>query len=85
MLVAIYSSMSWNHLIRFTATEDDQVHFGQLVNTDRDIGQDILDGIEVLAYRIDGTCFSGKVTSQILRVRKVNNMCFHIEISMTNC
>ncbi|GAD98468.1 fumarylacetoacetate hydrolase, putative [Paecilomyces variotii No. 5] len=63
--------MSWTHLIRFIATEDDQIHLGQLVNTARDIGEDTLEGIEVLAYKIDGTCFNGKVTSQILRVKKL--------------
>ncbi|KAH8548137.1 fumarylacetoacetate hydrolase [Umbelopsis sp. PMI_123] len=36
--------MAWTHLIRFIAKEDSKIHFGQLVDTTRDIGLDSLSG-----------------------------------------
>lgn len=63
---------SWTHLIRFIAVEDSQDHLGQLVDTARDVGRDIIDGKQVAAYVIEGTIFDGRVTEEILHVQQVS-------------
>lgn len=62
---------SWTHLVRFVAIEDNQIHLGQVVDTDRDIGRDAADGKEIPVYLIDGTIFDGRVTAEILHVKHV--------------
>lgn len=63
--------MSWTHLIRFIASEDHQVHLGQLVDTTRDIGQDTVDGVDIAVFLIEGTIYNGRVTKQIMHVKQV--------------
>lgn len=58
----------WTHLIRFKAKEDGQEHFGQLVDTTRDVGIDSLDGKKISAYKIEGTMYDGVITGQMLTV-----------------
>ena len=62
---------SWTHLIRFVAKEDQIIHLGQPVDTTRDVGLDMVNNVEVKAYLINGTIFSGTVTSAIYTVDKV--------------
>lgn len=59
-------------MIRFIAVEDSQDHLGQLVDTTRDVGRDIIDGKQVAAYVIEGTIFDGRVTEEILHVQQVS-------------
>lgn len=63
--------MYWTHLVRFIATEDHQIHLGQLVDTTRDIGQDTVDGVDIAAFLIEGTIYDGRVTRQIMHVKQV--------------
>jgi hypothetical protein len=61
------------HIIRFFAEEDNNEHLGQLVDTTRDIGLDILEGRKVQAYNINGTIFDGEVSNRehILTVKQL--------------
>jgi hypothetical protein len=60
------------HIIRFIAEEDHRVHLGQLVDTDRDVGLDSVQGHPIKAYMINGTIFDGQVLKdQILTVRQL--------------
>lgn len=68
--------MSWTHLVRFIASEDHQVHLGQLIDTTRDIGQDTVDGVEIAVFLIDGTIYNGRVTKQIMHVKQVSFLIF---------
>lgn len=63
---------SWTHLIRFVASEDNQPHLGQLVDTSVDVGLASLDEKDkIRAYLIQGTIFDGEVTNTILHVKNV--------------
>ncbi|KAH7142689.1 5-carboxymethyl-2-hydroxymuconate isomerase [Dactylonectria estremocensis] len=62
---------SWTHLIRFIARQDQATHIGQLVDTSRDVGQDIVDGVEIKAYLINGDIFNGTVTNLIYTVERL--------------
>ena len=62
---------SWTHLIRFVAAEDEQTYLGQLVDTTKDAGLDVLEGRPVKAYRINGDIYNGHVTRHELAVKKV--------------
>ena len=62
---------SWTHLVRFLAVEDNQIHLGQLIDTDQDVGRDSVDGKKIAVYLIDGTIFDGRVTKEIFHVRQV--------------
>lgn len=62
--------MSWTHLVRFIATEDSQIHLGQLVDTTRDVGRDTFDGADIPVFVIEGTIFDGRVTTQILHIKQ---------------
>jgi hypothetical protein len=64
-------SPSWTHLVRFIATEDNHIHLGQLVNTDRDAGKDSVKGVDILVYLIEGSIFDGRVTDKIMHVKQV--------------
>jgi hypothetical protein len=48
-------SPSWTHLVRFIATEDNHIHLGQLVSTNRDAGKDSVKGVDILVYLIEGS------------------------------
>lgn len=61
----------WTHLIRFFAVEDGQIHLGQLVDTSRDIGEDSFNGVPIKAFRIEGSIHSGRVTEEVLQVKRV--------------
>nr|XP_001390827.2 fumarylacetoacetate hydrolase [Aspergillus niger CBS 513.88] len=61
----------WTHLIRFVAVEDNHVHLGQLVNSERDVGKDSVNGIDIPVYLIEGTIFDGRVTDQIMHVKQI--------------
>jgi len=61
----------WTHLIRFVAEEDEQIHFGQLQDTSRDIGKDSVDGVPIKAYKIIGDIYNGKITDKIYTVRRL--------------
>ncbi|KAJ5359042.1 2-keto-4-pentenoate hydratase [Penicillium cataractarum] len=61
----------WTHLIRFVAFEDDQIHLGQLVDPTRDVGLDSVNGVPIYAFKVDGNVYNGRVTENILQVRKV--------------
>lgn len=63
----------WTHLIRFVAVEDNHVHLGQLVNSERDVGKDSVNGIDIPVYLIEGTIFDGRVTDQIMHVKQVTD------------
>lgn len=63
--------MSWTHLVRFIASEDHQIHLGQLVDTTRDIGQDTVDGVDIAVFLIEGTINNGRVTKQTMHVKQV--------------
>lgn len=65
---------SWTHLIRFIATEDHEVHLGQLVDTTQDVGLSSLNNIEIKAYLIHGTIFNNVVTNHILTVKQVSSL-----------
>ena len=61
------------HIIRFLAEEDNNEHLGQLVDTTRDVGLDVLEGHKVQAYKINGTIFDGEVSSKehVLTVKQL--------------
>lgn len=59
------------HIARFIAVEDGREHLGQLIDTTRDIGLDIVNGIPVQAFKINGSIFAGKVTSIVLTVDRL--------------
>ncbi len=61
---------SWTHLIRFVASEDNQIHVGQLVDTTRDVGLDSLSGHPIKAYLIDGTIYDGKISKDVLTAKQ---------------
>ena len=63
---------SWTHLIRFVACEDCEIHIGQIIDTNRDVGLDCLEGREIKAYVINGTIFDGMVTEHVLTVKQVS-------------
>jgi hypothetical protein len=63
-----------DHLIRFIAVEDEKEHLGQLVHTTRDIGEDFLSGVEIFAYRINGSIYDGEVTKEVMRVNQVRTV-----------
>jgi hypothetical protein len=69
--LTVEMSLSWTHLVRFVAFEDDQVHLGQLVDPTRDVGLDSTSGVPVYAFKVEGTMFNGRVTENVLQVRKV--------------
>ncbi len=60
----------WTHLIRFVASEDNQIHLGQLVDTTRDVGLDSLNGHPIKAYLIDGTIYDGKISKEVLTAKQ---------------
>lgn len=62
---------NWTHLVRFTAVEDGLPHLGQLVDTTKDVGLELLNGGEVQAYLINGDIYNGIVTDKILHVKEV--------------
>lgn len=64
---------SWTHLIRFVAVEDSQVHLGQIVDTNRDVGRDSIDGHKIQAYLINGSIFNGEVTKNVLTVQQASD------------
>lgn len=64
-------SPSWTHLVRFVATEDNHIRLGQLVDTNRDVGKDSVNGVEILVYLIEGSIFDGRVTDKIMHVKQV--------------
>jgi hypothetical protein len=64
-------SPSWTHLVRFIATEDNHIHVGQLVKTNRDAGKDSVKGVDILVYLIEGSIFDGRVTDKIMHVKQV--------------
>ncbi|KAF4219351.1 hypothetical protein CNMCM5878_003270 [Aspergillus fumigatiaffinis] len=64
-------SPSWTHLVRFIATEDNHIHLGQLVNTNRDAGKDSVKGVDILVYLIEGSIFDGRVTDKIMHVKQI--------------
>lgn len=63
--------MSWTHLVRFLAVEDNQTHLGQLVDVTRDVGQDSLDGVKIAVNLIEGSIFDGRVTQHVMHVKQV--------------
>lgn len=63
---------SWTHLIRFVATENGQVHLGQLVDINQDVGLDVFEGREIKAFLIVGSVFDGEVTDTVLTVKYVS-------------
>ena len=63
--------VSSTHLVRFVAYEDNQIHYGQLIDTLRDIGLDSLQGLEIKAYRVDGGLLENSVTGDILTVSQL--------------
>jgi hypothetical protein len=65
-------SSSWSHLVRFVAVEDSRIHLGQLVDTNRDVGKDTVNGVNILVYLIEGSIFDGCVTDKIMHVKKVH-------------
>lgn len=66
---------SWTHLIHFIASEDNQPHLGQLLDTSADIGLASLEeGSNIRAYLIQGTIFDGQVTDTILNVKSVRTI-----------
>ncbi|KAJ5934039.1 2-keto-4-pentenoate hydratase [Penicillium verhagenii] len=67
---------AWTHLVRFIAVNDDKVHLGQLVDPTCDVGLDSTNGVPIYVYEIEGTMFNGKVTKNILEVRKVCQTCY---------
>ncbi|EXJ68435.1 uncharacterized protein A1O5_08227 [Cladophialophora psammophila CBS 110553] len=62
---------TWAHLIRFVAVEDGKVHLGQPIDNARDIGLDTFDEVTVQAFRIEGTIFDGRVTKEVVTVKKL--------------
>ncbi|GFF74693.1 fumarylacetoacetate hydrolase domain-containing protein 2 homolog [Aspergillus lentulus] len=64
-------SPSWTHLVRFVATEDNHIRLGQLVDTNRDVGKDSVNGVEILVYPIEGSIFDGRVTDKIMHVKQI--------------
>lgn len=62
---------TWTHLIRFVAVEDGEIHLGQLVDTNRDAGLDVFNNITVKAYRLEGSIFNSRITSEVLMVKKL--------------
>ncbi|CAI7670612.1 unnamed protein product [Penicillium pancosmium] len=61
---------SWTHLIRFVAVEDGKIHLGQLVDSNRDVGEDSRNGYQIHARLIEGSIYDGKVGEKILKVRQ---------------
>lgn len=68
----------WTHLISFVAQEDCQIHLGQPVHTDRDIGLDSFNGVEIKAYKFSGTIYEGVVTEEVLTVKQVGPECLGV-------
>lgn len=75
---------AWTHLIRFISLEDSQVHLGQLVDTTRDIGQDVKDGKSIAAYVIQGTIYEGRITEEILHVKQVRDQSSPLYVDHTH-
>jgi hypothetical protein len=63
-------SSSPTHVIRFIAEEDGRVCLGQLVDTDRDVGLDSVQGHPIKAYLIVGTIFDGRIQKDQIRTVK---------------
>jgi hypothetical protein len=59
-------SSSWSHLVRFVAVEDSHTHLSQLVDTNRDVGKDTVNGVDILVYLIEGSILDGCVTDKIM-------------------
>ncbi|KAL5358316.1 hypothetical protein BJX96DRAFT_173329 [Aspergillus floccosus] len=77
--------MSWSHVIRFIAIEDNQVHLGQLIDTSRDAGRDSADGVDIAVYVVNGTIFDGQVTEEILHVKTLLSPVSSKECSYIRC
>lgn len=62
---------SWTHLIRFVAVEDGKIHLGQLVDSNRDVGEDSRNGYPIHARLIEGSIYDSQVREKVLQVRQV--------------
>jgi len=72
LLIRLEEKMkNWSHLVRFIAEEDHQIHLGQLVDTDEDVGLATFEGKPVKAKLINGTIFDGVVSEKVLTVKQV--------------
>ncbi|KAL2206007.1 hypothetical protein CC79DRAFT_1349305 [Sarocladium strictum] len=76
---------NWSHLVRFRAKEDGQIHLGQLVDTERDVGLDSVSGREIKAYLINGDAFNGSVTAHILTVEALLSPITREQCSYIRC
>jgi hypothetical protein len=72
-LHASFKMAPWTHLIRFIAVEDGQIHLGQLFDPSRDVGLDGLNGVDIQAYLINGSIYTGEVTETVLHVKQVSS------------
>ncbi|KAI9926892.1 hypothetical protein MW887_003991 [Aspergillus wentii] len=77
--------MSWTHLIRFLAVEDNQVHLGQLIDTTRDVGRDSVDSKSIGAFLINGSIFDGRVTNVIMHVKQLLSPITREECNYIRC
>lgn len=75
-----FTMPAWTHLIRFIAVEDSRIHIGQLVDPNRDVGLDSVNGTKIEAYLINGSIFNGEVTEQLLTVKQILS-----PVSMEDC
>jgi hypothetical protein len=62
---------AWTHLIRFVAREDAQTYYGQLSDSQIDVGVAIYEGKVVKARVIEGDAFSGVATQKVRTVKRV--------------
>lgn len=77
--------MTPTHIIRFIAEEDGFVQIGQLVDVQRDVGLDALQGVPIKAYRIDGSIFDGTVTEEIMTVKQLLSPIAPTECNFIRC
>lgn len=72
--MSITNQRDWTHLVRFVATEDGLVYFGQ-VDAEKypDVGLAALEGKRIPVNVVAGSQFDGLVTSQVLHVSRVSS------------
>lgn len=67
-------SPSWTHLVRFVAEEDNEIHLGQIDDSQYpDVGLATLEGQKVKSNVVVGDVFDGRVTEDVLHIKHVSS------------